>query len=296
MAVTNHWPGTLLFIRHGESQYNVLRERYPRDVVARMVATEAGRAELEELFASLPSDAATPLTDAGRAQAIKTGRALRERGWQANRIYVSPYYRTRETVILVANELTRASDAVVVSPYSEQERWMIREYSGYELPAIERHVAFDSEEHEALGAGRDSRRYIELVEDSRVREREFGVATLPTKRDAGPAADHRQREVLERFDAHFSRPEAGESLEDVKTRVREFIGHLTRKPRGQHMGVVTHSHTIMCARAVLEKKLFRIPEVLLHVDHTDWVRTCAITSYELESGTLRLRRYNEVLY
>lgn len=293
----NHWPQVLWFLRHGESQYNVLRDKYPREVVAKMVATPEGRAELERLFAELPSDPATPLTDRGRAQAVLTGQGLRALSFPLDRLYVSPYCRTRETAILILNELTRGTATAVVSPWGEQEREWIRKYSGYDLPLLENHVSFDSDDHEQLVATR-SRPFIEVVEDSRVREREFGVATLPTVRDVptGPL-DPVQRQVMERFDAHFARPESGESLEDVKMRVRDFIGHLTRKPRGNAIGVVTHAHTIMCTRAVLEKKLFRIPEVLLHHDDTDWVKSCSVTSYRLHEGeTLVLDRYNQCLY
>ena len=174
---------------------------------------------------------------------------------------------------------------------------MIRTYSGYDLPPLPNHVLCDTSEHEALSRQVD-RPFIEVIEDSRVREREFGVGTMRPVREARMAAlDNLQREYIERYEVHFARPESGESLEDVKDRARDFIGHLTRKPRGRHVGVVTHAHTIMCMRAVLEKRLFRIPEVLMHIDNTDWVRNCGVTTYRLTApDMLSLDRYNEVFY
>jgi hypothetical protein len=53
----------------------------------------------------------------------------------------------------------------------------------------------------------------------------------------------------------------------------------------------------MCVRAVLEKRLFRIPEVFMHIDNTDWVRNCGVTTYRLTAPEkLDLERYNEVFY
>ncbi|KNB53096.1 hypothetical protein AC230_09915 [Streptomyces caatingaensis] len=83
-------PGELIAVRHGESVANVLFERGRRDGIA-VVLTGGG-------------DADVPLSEAGRAQAARTGRRLAGRE-PPDAGVVSPYRRARETWDAIAGQV-----------------------------------------------------------------------------------------------------------------------------------------------------------------------------------------------
>ena len=56
-----------------------------------------------------PADAERPLTESGRADAARVGRAMRERGYHPDRILCSPSARTRETLECANAELRSAA-------------------------------------------------------------------------------------------------------------------------------------------------------------------------------------------
>jgi broad specificity phosphatase PhoE len=111
------WPETLTIIRHGESEFNAQKkrnkdsagfDRFKKLFEREIAVARDGNWPSERLRAmaldiwhgSEPqkSDYDTPLTAAGRAQAVATGRSLKELVELPDIIYVSPYRRTMETL------------------------------------------------------------------------------------------------------------------------------------------------------------------------------------------------------
>lgn len=86
------WPIHLVFVRHGQSEWNVAYE-----------ADRAGNPEALQEIASSDNPEYTPLTIRGRQQAILAGEWLRKQPQLASfdRYLVSPYPRALETAMLL---------------------------------------------------------------------------------------------------------------------------------------------------------------------------------------------------
>jgi broad specificity phosphatase PhoE len=80
--VEQKWPSQLVIVRHGESERNVSKE----------VAKKRGA----HSYGSGLRDMDTPLTKAGRRQAISTGEYLAKK-YTFDTIFSSPYLRTLQT-------------------------------------------------------------------------------------------------------------------------------------------------------------------------------------------------------
>jgi broad specificity phosphatase PhoE len=86
--------------------------------------------------------------------------------------------------------------------------------------------------------------------DQRLRERDWGeVGSLPKSEQA----DLYPRSVLiQKNDALYWRPPGGESIADVRLRVRTFFDTLHRECEGQTVIVVTHGEVMSAVRGALE--------------------------------------------
>lgn len=86
--------------------------------------------------------------------------------------------------------------------------------------------------------------------DQRLRERDWGeIGSMP--RDEFKAR-YSQSAFLKKIDALYWRPPSGESIADVRLRVRSFFDTLHRECEGQRVLVVTHGEFMSAARAALE--------------------------------------------
>lgn len=103
------WPLSLAIIRHGQSTYNVLRDRkkldieyrkFVRDFDARVdpAILQPVARRLQERFATGVGDYATPLTSDGDKQAFLLGQKILVHVPVPDVIFVSPYLRTKETL------------------------------------------------------------------------------------------------------------------------------------------------------------------------------------------------------
>ncbi len=92
--------------------------------------------------------------------------------------------------------------------------------------------------------------YAEWRVDQRLRERDWGeIGSMPR---AEFKARYRQSAFLRKIDALYWRPPSGESIADVRLRVRSFFDTLHRECEGQKVLVVTHGEFMSAARAALE--------------------------------------------
>ncbi|MBK6751637.1 MAG: histidine phosphatase family protein [Acidobacteria bacterium] len=86
--------------------------------------------------------------------------------------------------------------------------------------------------------------------DQRLRERDWGeIGSMPR---AEFKAKYSQSAFLKKIDALYWRPPSGESIADVRLRVRSFFDTLHRECEGQSVIVVTHGEFMSAARAALE--------------------------------------------
>lgn len=110
------WPAELLLIRHAESAYNILKRTKDADPeyvrFRQMVETDRSNPEIRQLASTLQkrhalgcSDRDTPITPTGQEQARVTGRRMRESGVRCPEIiFVSPFLRTEQTLLLLQEE------------------------------------------------------------------------------------------------------------------------------------------------------------------------------------------------
>lgn len=86
--------------------------------------------------------------------------------------------------------------------------------------------------------------------DQRLRERDWGdIGSMPLA-EFKKAFPHNA--ITKEIDALYWRPPGGESIADVRLRVRDFFGTLHRECEGQRILVVTHGEFMWAARAELE--------------------------------------------
>lgn len=86
--------------------------------------------------------------------------------------------------------------------------------------------------------------------DQRLRERDWGeINSMPKEEHV---FNYPQNALIKKIDALYWRPPAGESIADVRLRVRNFFDTLHRECESQSIIVVTHGEFMSAARAALE--------------------------------------------
>ena len=86
--------------------------------------------------------------------------------------------------------------------------------------------------------------------DQRLRERDWGeIGSMPRPEQK---SRYPQNAFIKEIDALYWRPPGGESIADVRLRVRNFFDTLHRECEGQSVLVVTHGEFMSAARASLE--------------------------------------------
>ena len=106
--------------------------------------------------------------------------------------------------------------------------------------------------------------------DQRLRERDWGEI------NSTPPAEHSERypqnALVKKIDALYWRPPAGESIADVRLRVRNFFDTLHRECEGGTVTVVTHGEFMSAARASLE-----------YLNDQEWVRADGDKSFKIHN-------------
>jgi broad specificity phosphatase PhoE len=140
---------------------------------------------------------------------------------------------------------------------------------------------------------------VEVIEEERLREIDFGVLDGLTKHGIG----HFQPEEKNRrakLGKYHHRPPAGENYPDVALRLHSFLGTLTREAAGEAVLVVCHSVVVLLFRKLLER-LSEQQLLAIDGDKAQDVRNCSATNYEFDTragtnGKLVLRDFNRVYY
>jgi broad specificity phosphatase PhoE len=131
---------------------------------------------------------------------------------------------------------------------------------------------------------------LPTVVDERLREREFGVLDLLTRRGI-VAQFPDEAERRKRLGKFYHRPPGGESWSDVLLRLRTAIDDIRRDCPGERVLLVAHQVVVLLARYVVERMT---EEEILAIDAEGDVPNCSVTSYRLESGHMALELFNDV--
>jgi broad specificity phosphatase PhoE len=132
-----------------------------------------------------------------------------------------------------------------------------------------------------------------IVQDERLREREFGVFDGLTRL----GVEHRypdQARALTTIGKFYHRPPGGESWCDVILRLRSVMDTLALEYRHCRVLIVAHQVTVLCFRYLIEKMT---EAQILAIDREGDVANCGVTEYGFVPepapvGRLQLRRYN----
>lgn len=208
------WPVSVTLIRHGQSEYNNLRQAKEGDPIYQAFKrafesapdapeTKALALEVRQKFALGVSDYQTRLTKEGTKQAFQTGVSLSDQMRQPDIIFCSPYWRALSTL-----------------------GW--------------------------LKAGW-SRLRMKVVTEDRIREQEHGLALLYNDWRVFQTIHPEQRELREMQGSYWYQYPQGESVSQVRDRTRDVLSMLIRECAGQHVLLVTHHLTILSFRANLER-------------------------------------------
>jgi broad specificity phosphatase PhoE len=264
------WPEMLVFIRHGESEFNRLRDEKKKnqDFVKfrELFDKEFGVAEdanwpsakLKKLAEKVAknirlgvSDYNTPLTKEGVNQALKTGLVLvlKEKIPLPDVIYVSPYRRTVETL-------------------------------------------------NALKKGWPELSKVKTIHEERIREQEHGLQTVYNDWRIYYALNPIQGLLFKLEGEYEYRFLNGENRADVRERVRSFLGTLIREDAGKKVLVISHHLTLLSFRANLERWG---RDKFIDADKNEKPINCGMTIYrgkpELgHNGKLILESYNQKYY
>lgn len=133
---------------------------------------------------------------------------------------------------------------------------------------------------------------LPTVVDERLREREFGVLDLLTRRGI-IAQFPEEAERRKRLGKFYHRPPGGESWSDVLLRLRAAIDDIRRDCPGERVLLVAHQVVVLLARYVVERMT---EEEILAIDRRGDVANCSVTSYRLEGGHMSLEVFNDVTH
>jgi broad specificity phosphatase PhoE len=132
-----------------------------------------------------------------------------------------------------------------------------------------------------------------IVQDERLREREFGIFDGLTR--LGVEAQYPdQARALTTIGKFYHRPPGGESWCDVILRLRSVMDTLALEYRHCRVLIVAHQVTVLCFRYLIEKMT---EAQILAIDRLGDVANCGVTEYTLVPdpepvGRLALRHYN----
>jgi len=254
------WPASIVLIRHGESAYNELK------------ITKDADPEYVKFKAIFEADAQSPQTRALAEQLLARyptkhsdyQTPLTELGVQQSRIAAHRLSTQIDT-----------PDVIFVSPYIRTRQTLASMTQGW-------------------GALSD----VKTVVEDRIREQEHGLATLYGDWRFFHAFHPEQRRLSNLVGEYWYQYPQGESVSQVRDRVRSVTSTLIREHAGKNVMLVTHHLAILSIRANYERLS---PEDFLRLDQDEKPINCGVTLYRCDptagsNGRLKLEYYNRKLY
>lgn len=254
------WPSDLTFIRHGESAYNVLRAKKEADPLYQ---------EFKQAFEKDHQDHMA--THLARQVQAKFALGVSD--------YDTPLTKEgiRQATITgkVLSEIVACPDVVFVSPY-------LRTRNTFEHIVSEWPQLLDSK----------------IIYDDRIREQEHGLSLLYNDWRVFQTIHREQKAYHKMMGPYWYQYPQGESVSEVRDRIRLFNDMLIRECAGKKVLVITHHLTILSFRANLERWS---PEDFIHADEDNKPTNCGVTVYEGHprvgtNGRLHLACYNKCFW
>jgi probable phosphoglycerate mutase len=255
------WPSCLVIIRHGPSAYNELRSKKNED---------PEYLEFKEEFKrDYQSARCRELAEIVRRRyALGVGdydMPLSEEGWVPCRALGGRLHT-----------VAPPPDVIFISPYVRTRET----YQGM------REGGFDP------GAAK-------IVHgEERIREQEHGLSLLFSDRRVFQTIYPEQKKLFDLLGSYWYQYPQGESVAQVRDRIRSFTNTLVREHAGQVVYLISHHLTKLSIRANLERLT---PEQFQHLDDHETPINCGVTIYRGDpalgsDGKLVLTHYNLKLH
>lgn len=254
------WPKHLVIIRHGESAYNALRKQKQNDVL------------YQEFIAAFTRDYRSQET-VELAIRVKHRFALDCSDYQTP-ISEEGMRQSQVTGGRVPDDIP-PPDVVFVSPYLRTNQTL-----------------------EGLIIGGLNINEAPVVQEDRIREQEHGLSLLYSDWRVFHALHPEQKELHDQQGPYWYQYPQGESVSNLRDRVRSFMNTLVREYSGQVVYLVSHHLTKLSIRSLLERWP---PEEFIRVDNEEKPVNCGITHYRCDpalgdGGKLVLKDYNLQLW
>lgn len=255
------WPEELTLIRHAESAYNELKKRKEAD---------EDYQKFKEIFKLDPFGRGTVKL----ANTLQKRFALKESDAQTP---LTPA-GIQQAIATGAKmkEINRPlPDIVLVSPYL---RTLLT--------------------HQFICLGWPELKEVKVIEEDRVREQEHGLSLLYSDWRIFHTLHPEQKKLYDLLGPYWYQYPQGESVSQVKERLRSIVTTIIREFAGKRVMIITHHLAILAIRANLERLS---DKEFIRLDQNDKPVNCGITTYIGDpkvgaNGHLELKRYNEKLY
>jgi len=254
------WPASIVLIRHGESAYNELKLKKDADP------------EYVEFKTALRNEPYAERT-----------RAMAERLFAR---YPTPYSDSQMPLTEMGVRQARLTGEALSTQIAAPEVIFVSPYLRTQQTLTCMMQAFS-----ALGRAK-------IVVEDRIREKEHGLATLYGDWRFFYAFHPEQRRLNRLMGEYWYQYPQGESVSQVRDRIRSVTTTMIREYAGANVMFVTHHLTILSIRANFERLS---PEEFQRLDREEKPINCGVTLYRCDeaagpAGRLRLVYYNRRLY
>lgn len=253
------WPSSLTLVRHGQSAYNILRAKKTADPLYQ----EFKRAFEKNHRSHITIRLAEQVQEKFALGVSDYNTPLTDEGVQ----------QAKMTGKKLQQEVP-APDIIIMSPYLRTKETLRHILS--EWPKLN----------------------TKMISDDRIREQEHGLSLLYNDSRVFQTFHPEQKAFLELMGSYWYQYPQGESVSQVRDRIRSFADMLIRECAGKNVLVITHHLTILSIRANLERLS---PENFIHLDEHEKPINCGVTTYKGnphtgKDGKLELVYYNKCLW
>lgn len=257
------WPSSLTLVRHGQSAYNILRARKTADPLYQEFKRAFEKNHRSHVTVRLAEQVQAKFAlGVSDYHTPLTDEGIRQAKMTGKSI------RSRESGI-------QAPHIIFASPYLRTRDTLRHMWSEW-----------------------NSDMESKVVFDDRIREQEHGLSLLYNDPFVFQTFHPEQKTFRELMGPYWYQYPQGESVSQVRDRIRLFVDMLIRECAGKRVLVITHHLTILSIRANLERLS---AEDFIRLDETEKPINCGVSSYKGDphkgaSGKLELVYYNKCLW
>lgn len=253
------WPESVIIVRHAQSDYNRLRAIKESD-------------ELYRLFKKAYQDRFFSLETRALAKKVRNKFAL---GISDHKTPLSKegMHQARGTGYAMSR-VVDLPDVIFVSPYLRTKQTL--QFMIQFWPELKN---------------------VKTISEDRIREQEHGLALLYNDWRVFHVFHPEQKELYELMGMYYYQYPQGESVSQVRERIRSFTSTLIREWAGKKVMLITHHLTILSIRANFERLS---PEEFIRLDREEKPKNCGVTEFKGNpvvgtNGKLELKYYNRYL-